>query len=211
MPRSMVNSASAAANRAVRRLGGDGAGVLEGVDVEQRRKDRRREAERRHAGELDRAGAFRAHRDAGEHGAGRACAGRCPSSRRRAPCRRRSRRRRRASRPCVEQRGRDLRRVHPDEEGGLADVRERRGEPLGQAVAALRDDLEAVGQPGPGSPSRTRRAGAAPRAATAAASVSAQRRARERGGLLRRAGRGQAGLDPPGDRRLGDHEQSGAH
>ena len=38
-----------------------------------------------------------------------------------------------------------------------------------------------------------------------------QRGARERGGLVRRARGRQAGLDPAGDRRLGDHEQSWRH
>ena len=63
--------------------------------------------------------------------------------------RRRTRRRRAttASRPAVEQRGRDLRRVHADEERRAAGVLERGREPLGEAVAALGHDLEAVGHP----------------------------------------------------------------
>ena len=76
-----------------------------------------------------------------------ACAGRCPSSRRRAPApnaepppatRREAR---------VEQLRRDLRRVHADQEGGLADVLERGRQALVEPVTALRDDLEARGQP----------------------------------------------------------------
>ena len=73
-----------------------------------------------------------------------------PSSRRRA--RRRTRRPRASSacEPGVEQRGRHLRRVHADQERRAAGVGERRGQPLGQAVAALRHHLEAARDPRPG-------------------------------------------------------------
>ena len=47
----------------------------------------------------------------------------------------------------LEQLRRDLRRVHADEEGGLADVLERGGQALLEAVTALGDDFEAGGQP----------------------------------------------------------------
>ena len=77
---------------------------------------------------------------------GRGRAGRAPSSRRPAPGRG-PRRRRGAGARRVEQRGRDLRRVHPDQERRPADVVERCGEPLVEAAAALGDHLEAVRQP----------------------------------------------------------------
>jgi hypothetical protein len=44
----------------------------------------------------------------------------------------------------VQQRRPQLRRVHADEQRGLADVLERRGQPLIEALAALRDHLEAA-------------------------------------------------------------------
>ena len=111
----------------------------------------------------------------------------------------------------VEQLGRDLRRVHADQERGLADVGERRGEPLGEAVAALGDDLEALGQPRAGLAVEHDDPPPGALGGQRGGERVAQRGAREVRRLLRRAGRAEPGLDLPGDRRLGDHEQSRAH
>ena len=149
------------------------AGVLEGVDVAQRRQDRRAQAEDRQPRALDGAGA-RSSSARRRRPRGRACAGRSPSSRRRARRRRRSRRRH-GGQARVEQRRGDLRRVHADQERRLADVLERRGEPLLEPVTALRDDLEARRSQAPGSPSSTtiRRPARVARAAASSVSCSA--------------------------------------
>ena len=159
------------------RLGGDRARVLDRVDVAQRRQDRRRCRPRvASRARWTAPVSSLAHRDAVEHRAGRPRAARSPSSRRRA--RRRTRRRRAlsAASPASSSAGRELRRVHADQEGGLADVGERRGEPLGEAVAALRDDLEAGRQPRAGRAVEDEDAPAgAARRRSAASSVSSQR------------------------------------
>jgi hypothetical protein len=111
----------------------------------------------------------------------------------------------------VEQIGRDLRRVHADQERRAAHVGEGGREALRQAVAALGDDLELRGDP---------RAGLAVEdddpAPGAARGEHGGERVLDRGrgqprGLLGRARRSQARLDPAGDRLLGDHDERRGH
>ena len=113
--------------------------------------------------------------------------------------------------PGLQQRRRDLRRVHADQEGGAAHVGERGREPGGEAVAALRDDLEGVGDP------RPRLAVEDDHAPDVA--IDGQRgreRVLDRGGrqprrLGGRAGWGESRLHAPGDGRLGDDHEGGGH
>ena len=111
----------------------------------------------------------------------------------------------------IEQLGRELRRVHADQERRPADVGERRREPLGQAVAALRDHLEAVRQPLAGAAVEGDHEPAGARGARRGVQRVLQGGRGQLGGLDRRARWAQAGLDPSGDRRFGDHDESGAH
>ena len=189
----------------------DGPRVGERVDVAQGREVVRREPERDQALALDRAGVGLAHRHAvedarvrplepdrpvaaviggAEHGIGAV---------------------RERGQAGVEQLGRDLGRVHADQQRRAADVLECRRKPLCETAAALRDELEPVGQPAVGlAVERHHPTGGQPRASDGGQRV-LERRAREHGCLLRVQGRGQAGLHAAGHRRLGHHDERGAH
>ena len=113
-----------------------------------------------------------------------------------------------ASQSDGEQAGGDLRRVHPDEQRGAVYRGERAGQPLVEAAAALRHDVEPGRQPRPRlavedqhPPPRGGREHGVQRVG--------QRGLGQRGGLPGRARRHQAGLDPSGPRLLGDDEQGG--
>ena len=139
---------------------------------------------------------------------GRAGASPRPTTRRRGPARRRRRprgrraRRRAAARPAAPTWGVSI----PTCDGRAPGVRPGPGQAAIEAAAALADDARrpagASRRAGRRAPRRTRSA-PAPHAAS---SVSARRR-RPGGGLGGRAGRAEAGLDPPRDRFLGQYQQ----
>ena len=207
---STANSASAAANR----LSGASSATARASSMVSTSSSGRRivgvRPLRPHAGELDGAGAFRAHRDAGEDGLVARLQADAPV----AAVERHAERGAavgHGAQALLEQLRRDLRRVHADEEGGLADVLERGGQALVQAVTALGDDFEARGKP------RSRfavegddAAGGSARGDRGGEGVR-QRRACERGRLFRLQRRGQTSLNPTRNRLFGDHEKYRSH
>jgi hypothetical protein len=125
------------------------ARVVEGVDIPQRRQLGASKSQLAKARPLDGAGRRDAHRHLGEHPGVRAAQPDRPVTAvvGRSQDRVDAGREQRHAGP-LDQRRRELRRVHPDDERRSADIVEQRRQALGEPVAALRKDLEAPGQPG---------------------------------------------------------------
>ena len=204
-------SASARAKRASRCQGRDGARVRDAVDVAQRGYERHAQSELTQPRALGAARPRGAHRHA-EEGARlrRAQADGPVAAVGRGAEHRVDPRRHEAGESAGEFGGRDLRRVHADEQGRPADVRERVRQALVEAAPALRDDLDAGRQPVADravqhdyAPGGRRRQDRIERVR--------QRCAGQRRRVTRGARRAQPRLAAPGSRGLGQHHQCGVH